>query len=99
MLESAKDHVAIAAVREQTVHIATIGLLPWLFLLLVKTMELLNQIGIRVSFSVFLDWCTEQVEAKRKVSAPKLCPTHMQDPENIDVASHTMVLTRVFQLH
>lgn len=70
MLESSKDHVAIAAVREQTVHIATIGLVPWLFRLLVKTMEILSLLGIRASFSVFLDWCTEQVEAKRQVSSP-----------------------------
>lgn len=68
MLESGKDHEAITAVHEQTVYIATLSSVPWLFKLIVNSMELLTRVGIRMSFNVFLDWCTQQVEIRRKVS-------------------------------
>lgn len=70
MLLSGKDHKAMAAVREQVVYIATLSSVPWLFKLIVNAMEQLSKIGVKTSIYVFLDWCTEQVDIRRKVTNP-----------------------------
>lgn len=67
LLKSGKYHEAVTAVHEQAAYIGALSSVPWLFKLIVNSMEVLGHIGIKTRFNAFLDWCTEQVEARRNV--------------------------------
>lgn len=69
LLESGRAHPAVDGVREQAVYIGILGLVPWLFISLVKFMDTLGKVGLKFSFQAFLDWCSDEVKAKRKVSS------------------------------
>ncbi|KAJ4396529.1 hypothetical protein N0V93_000749 [Gnomoniopsis smithogilvyi] len=77
LLKTGEHHEAITAIREQTVYIGTLSTVPWLFSMIVNSMEVLSNIGIKTSFNIFLDWCTQQVDARRKA---------IHDEKNIGVA-------------
>ncbi|CAN8106130.1 unnamed protein product [Discula destructiva] len=67
MLASGQNHAAITGVGVQNVFVATLGCVPWLSHIVVTCMQFLNKFGMKASFSIFLDWCMEQLEVKRKI--------------------------------
>lgn len=68
MLETGRSHPAVDGVREQVVYIAVLGMMPWLFISLVNIMDMLNTLGVKSGFQEFLDWCSAELAARRKVS-------------------------------
>lgn len=67
LLKSGIHHPAVTAIREQAAYIGSLSSVPWLFKLIVNSMDILGYFGVKTSFNTFLEWCTEQVEARRKV--------------------------------
>lgn len=77
MLATGKEHPAVNGVREQAAYIGALGTMPWLFKVIVKLISVLGKAGLQLSFQAFLDWCSEELEARRKVGIGR-CPLPTQ---------------------
>lgn len=68
LLKTDKEHPAVEGVREQSLFIGTMQKLPWAFTGLAQAIENVGKLGFQTSFQSFLDWCSQELEARRQVS-------------------------------
>lgn len=75
-------------VREQSMYIGILQKLPWAFPALAQAIEEFGKLGFKTSFQSFLDWCSQELEARRKVSQRRF--SRLEDPQVSTVAMCNM---------
>ncbi|PSR83512.1 cytochrome P450 [Coniella lustricola] len=83
LLKSNQEHPAVEGIREQSLVIGTMQKLPWLFSPLVQVIEILGNFGLKMSFQLFLDWCSHELEVRRQAIKLENETGRSQDPQDI----------------